>query len=255
MIDDNISLSPDGKILLLTGVENAPLFLDIASGKEIAGVFGHAKPIVALRFSLDGKRLLTQDPSIRQWDTGNGKDLGGLNLPNLPIQLAISPDGKIAAGWSMSEKGNISPLAFYDTATGDVLGTPAMTTNFTFWPIVFSGDGKRLAVHELSEMKIDIYDVPSGKRLHVLQMGSDFTKPTGFDLLDTELWNMMASPDGKMLACQAGPNSLLLWDITTGKRVGRLQFPERERLKNRFSSEFRPMQTAAFSSDSRFTSP
>ena len=225
-IKDGLSLSPDGNTLVLVGGEHSPRFLDIPSGKERAVANGHPKAIVALNFTPDSKRLVTQDnePSIRQWDIVAGKDLGAINVPQRTIQAEISPDGKFIAAWSAGETTAVISLAFLDATTGKEFAKPGMTEEAPTWPMVFSGDGRRLVLHSPSKPKINVYSVPSGTLLHVLQF-----KPYKGVKNKSILGNtLIASPDGNLLACYDFQKNLIFWDITTGEEVGILQMPKNQ---------------------------
>src|SRR5439155_15383250 len=92
----SMSLSPDGKTLVLYGTEFAPRFIDLTSGAEVANLAGHGMPVLSVRFTPDSKRLMTYtiNPAVGRWDALTGKDLGLLPLPSQATQVTASSDGK-----------------------------------------------------------------------------------------------------------------------------------------------------------------
>jgi WD40 repeat protein len=69
---------------------------DVASGKQVAVLKGHAGPVGFLAFGPDGRQLVTTsyDLTARIWDAATGKELVTLRgFTSLPRWAAFSPDG------------------------------------------------------------------------------------------------------------------------------------------------------------------
>ncbi len=79
--------SPDGHVVVSGGIDGVGRVHDVATGRLIATLVGHAQPITALDFSPDGTRLVTAsgDRTARIWN---------------PRSWSGSRDGESTASWS-----------------------------------------------------------------------------------------------------------------------------------------------------------
>jgi RNA polymerase sigma factor (sigma-70 family) len=250
---DSVTLSPDGKLLVLVGGANRPIFVDISSGKEVPLNSGHDNAIVSIQISPDGKRIITQDlsPKICLWDTANGKCLGAIAFTQNPDQIVISPDGKVGAAWTLEKQ--VAKLTFLNVTTGNEVGRPSLANRDEFSPMVFSGNGKILAVQSPKEPTIDLLDVPSGRLLHSLP-----TRTASGSRLFPGVQEMIVSPDGMSLATFADLKTVSVCDVVSGKRRGSLTVPpqgragkQKKSLPGDDYSPERVIQGGVFSPDGR----
>jgi RNA polymerase sigma factor (sigma-70 family) len=131
---DNFVVSPDGKTVVTTNGELQ--HWNLTTGKPLwpeTSTVGHTNEALALKFSADGKRLVSggRDGSVRVWDTTTGKTLrlwGGMGATrNIPLSSAqsagirsvdITPDGKMVAAGGSDEK-----IFLWNAETGEALAT------------------------------------------------------------------------------------------------------------------------------------
>jgi RNA polymerase sigma factor (sigma-70 family) len=229
-----LSLSPDGNALVLTGP--GPQFYDL-SGKGITAVNRPAAPLQGLHFTSDGKTLLTHRREtplygaewvVGKWEVATGKDLGILKIrvPPVPIlRTALSPDGRVGVSFGRFAKPpKTTPAILFDTATGKVLVGIA---NSTLGLCVFSADGKMVAVGSVTDRKqIHLYEAPTGTLLHTLDAGPGFPAGKGGGGGPASSLNLIFSPDGKLLASFAEPQTVTVWDTPTGRRLGSVTTPQ-----------------------------
>ena len=244
--------SPDAKTLMLPASARVLQFVDLPNGKEIGPNLGHTEPVTAVAFSLDGKQIRTQNSkSTHVWNAAIGQDLGSASIKLPQTQgtpTIISPDGKIgvtvarfqtpaAANAAKSRK-----AVLFDTASGKELGTLDLEVEIApihRKPILFSPDGKLVAVNGgVDKELIELHEVPSGKLLRTLEGGPLFRAVKGFGpgggggfaagpggrsrLSGAQ--KMLFSPDGKVIAFQAGAGaSILVLDTVTGKQLASLE--------------------------------
>ena len=165
---------------------------------------GHGRVFQAtgVKFSEDGKYLVSSGDNIVLWDTYTGRQLFTFkgNSPAL-----LSPDNAYIACGASDEKGLSYHIKLYDRQTKNILKTFKGHTN-AVTSLVFSPDGKKLYSASSDERIIE-WDVASGKMLQDFEKHKSWV--TCIDI----------SPDGNYLASGSGDKSVLVWDLHTGKII------------------------------------
>jgi WD40 repeat protein len=74
------AFSPDGPRIVTASQDGTARIWDAVSGRVIAGLRGHARPVLSAAFSPDGSRIVTasQDRTARMWDVATGKEISVL---------------------------------------------------------------------------------------------------------------------------------------------------------------------------------
>jgi WD40 repeat protein len=246
--------SPDGKTLLLFGSSRVLQLVDLPNGKETGPDLGHIMPLTAIWFTPDGGQVLTKDNQITHvWNAATGKDLGpsAIKLPaGLGLStIIISPDGRAGvavARFSSAAEARAAETreaVLFDTASGKELATIELEAEPSAMhrkPIVFAPDNQVLAVclgaDKNDKERIALYEVASGKLLRTLDGGPPAPpakvikggkgppgggfQPKGA-AAKANAQKLLFSPDGKVLAFQAGPAAtIVLLDTVTGRKVG-----------------------------------
>jgi WD40 repeat protein len=205
------ALSPDGRFVVAF-VEKAAYLLEAATGKEIAELSGAWRRAA---FSADGKTFVTQatEPGdiLILWDATTGKELGrvpdgaggkgnggGQRFADLASVVALSPDGKLAAGAYYDEDLSVR---FWDTASGKELRS-VRASGVAPRRMAFSPDGRVLAL--ASQNDLHLWDVTTGREL--------------WHYFYPNFFSVAFAPDGRTVAAGLGA-MVRMWDVATGREL------------------------------------
>ena len=215
----NVRFSPDGKTLVSMAHDEVVLW-DPRTGKELRRL---QPPPSSYRgnFSPDGRKLWLQtyDGTISAWDVSTPPD-----LEPAPVIKRFKgqhtwfvrpfPDGKLLA------TGNKNVVQICDITTGTVVQELFHESDIR--DVALSADGKLLVSYSDTQ-QITLWNPQAGKRIRTfppqVKKGRN-GRASGEDAVIG--WAL--SPDGKRIATSSiDPKPLIrLWDVPTGKEVGRL---------------------------------
>lgn len=156
---------------------------------------GHRGTIRGLLFSPKGLYLASsadKETGVRLWDPANGKQFGSLkhDVDRGLASLAFTRDDRLLAAGGP----NASLVVWQAGAGNGIELFRNRTDGGAFSAVAFSNDAKTvIAATGLHVDTLSFFDVPSGKRLAVLQL-------KGFIV---EVSSIALSPDGKFLAVAA----------------------------------------------------
>ena len=181
----------------------------------IVGPLVHEDRVCLVRFSPDGRRLLTATRGnfAQVWDTAFGRRLGATlqHDPAManreaflggahPIYAEFSPDGRWVATASVDKTAQI-----WETETGRAHGNALQHAGWVSF-VRFSPDGKLLATAS-EDGTARFWEVATGQ-------------PTGAVLRHGEWVNSVVfSPDGKRVLTASDDRTARVWDIASGNPV------------------------------------
>ncbi|KAK6338444.1 hypothetical protein TWF730_002504 [Orbilia blumenaviensis] len=268
-----ISFSPNSKVLACALGDNTVRLWDVGAGVPLQSLTTNDGLISLIIFSPDGKMVATAscsgvnyhiraraDVTIRLWDATTGiclRSLEGQNWSLSSMAFVLDPVIALASGDGI--------IQLWNTMTGELM--PAIESPVPRVMIrgidnlSFSPDGKSVAASQVSSElcmgSIRIWDLETGIVLHTLEARG---KPN--------LDDMLFSPNGQKLATAFeqppeiafeewnwhedenkcwnlnGGLKIHLWDVTTGKLLYSLEYPDFYFRSMAFSPDGRTMAVA-----------
>ena len=165
----------------------------------------HEVQLTSLAFAPGATRMATTDTAgqvaLRSTEAGWLKEQF-LEFPGHASAAAFSPDGRFLVA-----VGNLSSLCVWDLSSPRK--APTSTTTLPIHRVrhvVFSPDGRSLAITTDASGTILIWNLPTGRERRVLHQSSPVSR-------------IAFSPDGTRLAtAERDEQSISLWDLETGSR-------------------------------------
>jgi WD40 repeat protein len=198
-----ITLSPDDRTAAVIGVNGEVRLLDLATFKPTGAVLREETPIEEVRYSLDGRRIisLTETTGV-VWDAQTGRKIGG------PFEEVSGGFHCLGPHCDLLQEIRGSQNHILDAASGAEIGSPVPAS------IPFdSPDGARIAriVKNGAGWAVAVQDVRSGVTLGPLMPAGE----------EAPLYDARISPDGTRIAGRLATD-VLLWDSTTHQRLPEL---------------------------------
>jgi WD40 repeat protein/serine/threonine protein kinase/tetratricopeptide (TPR) repeat protein len=193
--------SPDGRRLVIAGVDNVIRVCDPRNGQILRTLTGHAAPVTSLSFSPNGSQIVSGsvDQSVRIWDVTTGLALATLRgHGNAVATVAWSHNAK----WIAS--GATDKAVIWEVETGAPIVTlPASCEGVAWAPhddqVLTQGD-----------RTTRVWNARTGESLRIL--GTD----------DTRREILALSPDGK-IAATTNQAEVVLRDVSTGTLLKNLR--------------------------------
>ncbi len=215
----SLAFTPGGRLLAVCVEGRMATLVDVATGRPVTPLQGHAGDIVRAALSPDGRSVATCDKegSVRLWEAATGRSRACLQ-PAGPagfLATSFSPDGTLlaAGGVSLDAAADafVGVLVLWDVASGR---ERARFTEPDLIPLelAFSPDATRVAgagkgLTWAGDGGIALWDLATGPRWRRVLPTDEFPYATAF------------SPDGRAVAASVS-RSGWVWDADTGRECG-----------------------------------
>lgn len=179
---------------------------DFLAGQQARVVLDGRRQIHALRWTSDGRRLVTADDAhdVRVWDVATGKQLLSMgSLGDDAGSLAISADDQLAATGD-----GAGAVILWNLVKQEARLLGKQDARIT--QVAFSDDGLLLAAGTLDGTVV-LWDVASGERRNEWKPGEG-----------RAVRGVVFSRDGKQLIIAADNRRTVFLDLASGKPAGRL---------------------------------
>ena len=254
---------PKSPLLAVTASDRTVRLVSLHHGIGDTTLTGLDGSALCLAASADGKKLFagTQTGSIFAWQENRTNAQKIFDCKNWPVTaLAVSPDGTLLVCACNGKYGTnqawIKPdesLLAIDVASKKKLWS-SKSGRSDYQAVSFAGDGKTMAV--VQQGKVAVLEAATGRVLHELAHEQYLTGPlstamsrdgnlcaVGYAPNSIGLWDarvgkclrtlkahsnwvvsLAFTPDGSLLASSAGDTTASVWEVATGKEVGRFRF-------------------------------
>jgi WD40 repeat protein len=211
----DLIFSPDGRTLAVATAGRVSL-VNFSTGRVAAllvpSAAGSASRLLDVRFTSDGKNIITVTPYIVQlWNVADHRELG-----RFQIAKTDTPTNQLGGPEAFSSDGNTLAIAtngivqLWDVISHRQIGAPLNLGTVSGYPtaMAFSSDGSLLAA--AIGTTVSLWDVQTRQEVGV---------PIGFTSVGVNFPEGLSfSPDGRTLAAFSQQN-IWLWNITLPKNL------------------------------------
>lgn len=203
---NSVSFSPDGKYFLSGSDDKTAVLWNLSTGKEELRFTGHGEGVLTVRFSPDGKTVLTtsgsfsnrsSDNTIRLWDATTGQVLHTFEAHSARVSQAVfSPDGKYILSGGFDQK-----IILWDVATGAIVRQFG-ERNDAINSVAISPDGV-YALTGSNDATMTLWELQTGEEIRRFTGHTNWVQAVAF------------SPDGTIGISGSADGTIRLWQLSS----------------------------------------
>jgi WD40 repeat protein len=231
---------------------------DVATGRELRALNGHAGPVKSIAFSQDGHRLISgaTNGEVKIWDIESGREVNSLGaqganagstmMAMTPLNqnevkaVAFSPDGFLVAIGSKEMSSNFDPQAMISAAMAKA-NTRGSGGKGAQSPAEIRKQTEEMMKNMTLSVKgpVRVWNVLREETVLTLEGHADGTEALAF------------SSDGRLLASSGGDSTIKLWDVATGRTLRTLNGLTTSANSLAFSPDSRVLVSASYDGTTR----
>lgn len=190
----DFTFSPDSRILAIATDAGEVSLWNTNTGEKIKTLVGHSSYVRPPLYSSNGNTIVThsKDRSVRLWNVHTGENINTFNVMGTVNSVVHAPNGELIAITSHKET-----VSMWNVETGQLLKE-------------FEGH-KRRGIIELSRR---------------FSLGKKHKRT--FRGFSKHIRIARYSPNGKFVTTVRNNNTVQMWNISTGKRIGKLIEPPKD---------------------------
>jgi WD40 repeat protein/serine/threonine protein kinase len=166
----DLEFSPDGRLVAAAGADRRIVLLDATTGQPTAKPIAGASSgiLFAVAFLRDSQTIMSagsesafaSNGGVRRWDVLTGTQRGEtIELPSVPVDIAVSPDGRLAAVACRD-----ATIRLLDPESGSPVGEPLLGHTGTVERVAFTSDGSAI-VSIGQDRTVRLWDRETGRPL------------------------------------------------------------------------------------------
>ncbi|WP_199248068.1 FHA domain-containing protein [[Phormidium] sp. ETS-05] len=188
--------------------------------RESLTMSGHTSSVTSVSLSADSRLALSGgfDGTVKLWDLQAGRSLGTFSGHTSWVNsVCLSHDGKLAISGSSDDT-----VKLWHTGTGECIRTlkhhPSEVTSVCLSP------DSRFALCATDEGKLHLWDVASGMHLRTFPRSASEAEVRSGQVQperghSDEVTSVCLSYDGQFALSGSKDNTIILWEIATGKQL------------------------------------
>ncbi|MFD7508168.1 protein kinase [Streptomyces sp. NPDC059853] len=216
-----LCLTPDGRRVVTAGLDHTARVWDLtafthgpADLNADATLTGHSNAVQAVSVTPDGRHAVTggRDSTVRVWDIHTGTPLHTMTGHHGPVNtVCATPDGRHALSAGLLDGG----VRMWDLSSGRCVRVPETYSSGGPTSMCLTSDGHLITATWLDDRwgGVRVRHLPTGRFLHRLGTGGT----------NTALRAVHSVPVGGFILTAGSDHVLHLWDVASGKNVGRLE--------------------------------
>lgn len=195
----DLDFAPDGSFIATSSLDGTLRLWDPESGKVKKIIPSHPDEVFAVKISSDSRMIVSCGYQGEiMIHNPRGKLIREIkDLTGWTVDVAVSPDSSLVAGWSMD-----GDIRIWDIPSGKIKKTLTGKKNKWGMAVEWSPDGNHIAC---GRANIVLYDVRSGEAVYTLTGHQGFVQDLAF------------SPDSRYLASVSMDKTIQVWSLKKGE--------------------------------------